>query len=109
MSASTSLLALFSDPPAKRAANGLERTRVVNAGVPYVDVAHFTVLPHVLTVRCYATQYCLPVHVAREPIISSRYNDTGGKAFYIPLPGAWERLVKVIQIEDLVAFRGCVD
>src|SRR6266496_4367861 len=84
MSAPTSLLTLFIDPPAKDAANGLERTRVVNAGVPYVNVAHFTVLPHVLTVRAYATYYCLPVHVAREPIISSRHNDTGGNAFYIP-------------------------
>ena len=70
---------------------------------------HLSVFPHVFAVGSYAPHYRLPVHFAREAHRSSRDDDACSKPLDVPLPWTRERLVKVVHIEDLVAFGRGVD
>src|SRR5437588_10476357 len=97
-------LALFINPPTERVVHCLKRGRIVDPRIPHFQVTHIAVLPHALAIGCEATQDCLPVYIAREAITPSRYHNACGQAFDVPFPWAWERLVKVIEIEDLVSF-----
>jgi hypothetical protein len=72
-------------------------------------MAHLSILPHAFAIGLYAPYYRLPVHFAGEAHRSSRNDDACGKPLDVPLPWTWERLVKVIEIEDLVSFWCCVD
>src|SRR5215467_7189686 len=72
-------------------------------------MAHVAVLPHVLAIRLHTIQDSLPVCRSREAICAPGDNYARGKPLDIPLPGTRERLVKVIHIEDLIAFWGGVD
>src|SRR6266516_2799841 len=100
---------LFIYPPTKRFAHRFERTCIVNSRVPHVQVPHVAILPHALAIGCEATQDCLPVYIAREAIIPSCNDDACGQAFDVPFPWTWERLIKVIEIENLVPFWGGKD
>src|SRR6266568_2417144 len=107
--APASLFKLFIDVGAVTAANETAYAFGVNTGIPYIDVAHLSVFPHALAIGSHATQYRLSVHIAGEAHRSSRNNDACGKTLDIPLQRTWERLVKVVHIENLVPFRCGVD
>src|SRR6266700_184030 len=72
-------------------------------------MAHVAILPHVLAIRLDTIEDSLPVRRGREAVCTPAENNAGGKSLDIPFPGTGERLVKVIHIEDLIAFRGGVD
>src|SRR5438874_1367693 len=97
-------LALFIYPPTKRVVHCFKRRCIVDPSIPHFQVTHVAVLPHALAIGRQTTQDCLSIYFAREAIIPSRYYNACGKAFDVPFPWARERLVKVIEIEDLMPF-----
>src|SRR5712692_4691139 len=107
--APASLLQLFLDIGAVAAANEPAYTFGIDAVIPYIDMAHLPVLQQAFTIGSYAPHYRLPVHFAGEAQRTSRDDDACGKPLDIPLPWTWERLIKVVHIEDLVPLRRCVD
>src|SRR5438270_13100837 len=62
-----------------------------------------------LTIRLDIIQDRSPVRSGRKAVRAPRNNDASGKSLDIPFPGTRQCLVKIIHIEDLIAFWRGVD
>ena len=73
--------------------------------VPDIEVSHGRKLSHRLSVLAGNSENHLPPLFPAETAVATTYLKARGKSLYIPLPGAREGLVKVVDVKDETSFR----
>ena len=72
----------------------------IEVGIPHVEMPHLGEPRHGLAVGAHARAHGLLALLLRKAVVEPADLDARGQALHVPLPGADERLVEVVDVED---------